>query len=290
MMIIRDRKESYQNIRYRKEVVNMWTRKSVKEKGKKAFTLNFWKCVLVALILSIVVGSASGGFNGGSYIPAISNHFEESDVVDEAGDEIDVDVDDDNDSTNFYVDFDLDDDDSKVAAGAFFFIFLMCLFISIVVTIFGLAIKYFLLTPFEYGCRKFFRKNLDEPAKLRNLVYVFDSNYKNVVKTAFMTDLFIWLWSLLFIIPGIIKAYEYRMVPYIMSENPAMKFGDALKESKKLMTGNKWKTFVLDLSFIGWDILSVCTWGILEIFFVGPYKASTDAALYETLKYGIDAK
>ena len=266
----------------------MWTRKSVKEKGKKAFTLNFWKCVLVALILSIVVGSASTGFNGGNFIPAISDRFEESDVVDEAGDEFDVDFD--SDSGDFNIDIDFDDDDSKFAAGAFFVIFLLCLFISIVVTVFGLAIKYFLLTPFEYGCRKFFRKNLDEPAKLRNIVYVFDSNYKNVVKTAFMTDLFIWLWSLLFIIPGIIKAYEYRMVPYIMSENPAMKFGDALKESKKLMTGNKWKTFVLDLSFIGWDLLSGLTLGVLEIFYVGPYKASTDAALYETLKYGIDAK
>ena len=147
-----------------------------------------------------------------------------------------------------------------------------------------------LLTPFEYGCRKFFRKNLDEPAKLSNIVYVFDSHYKNIVKTAFLTDLFIWLWSLLFIVPGIIKAYQYRLVPYIMSENPEMSFRDAQAESARLMNGNKWKTFVLDLSFIGWDILSIFTWGLLEIFFVAPYKASTHAALYESIKYGIDAK
>jgi uncharacterized membrane protein len=75
-----------------------------------------------------------------------------------------------------------------------------------------------------------------------------------------------------------------------MSENPTMSFKDAQAESSKLMNGNKWKSFVLDLSFIGWDILSLCTFGILDIFFVGPYKASTDAALYETLKYGIEAK
>ena len=105
-----------------------------------------------------------------------------------------------------------------------------------------------------------------------------------------MKDLFIWLWSLLFIIPGIIKAYEYRLVPYIISENPQMNYRDALAESKKLMAGNKWKSFVLDLSFIGWDLLAGLTLGVLDIFFVGPYKASTDAALYETLKYGIDAK
>ena len=75
-----------------------------------------------------------------------------------------------------------------------------------------------------------------------------------------------------------------------MSENPDINFRDAQAESARLMNGNKWKTFVLDLSFIGWDILSIFTWGLLEIFFVAPYKASTHAALYESIKYGIDAK
>ena len=167
---------------------------------------------------------------------------------------------------------------------------LIVFIISLFIMAIGLAVRYLLLVPFEYGCRKFFRKNLDEPAKLSNIVYVFDSHYKNIVKTAFLTDLFIWLWSLLFIVPGIIKAYQYRLVPYIMSENPNMNFKDAQAESTRLMQGNKWKSFVLDLSFIGWDILSLLTWGMLEIFYVGPYKASTDAALYESLKYGIDAK
>ena len=169
-------------------------------------------------------------------------------------------------------------------------VFLIAVVIAMVLSVIALAIKYFLIVPFEYGCRKFFRKNLEEPAKLSNIVYVFDSHYKNIVLTAFMTNLFISLWSLLFIVPGIVKSYEYRLVPYIMSEDPTMKFKDALAESKKLMKGNKWKSFVLDLSFIGWDILSLCTCGILGIFFVNPYKASTDAALYESIKYGIDAK
>ncbi|MBQ5518619.1 MAG: DUF975 family protein, partial [Clostridiales bacterium] len=174
--------------------------------------------------------------------------------------------------------------------GMFIVLFVIVLVLSLFISAIVLAVKYFLLTPFEYGCRKFFRKNLDEPAKLSNIVYVFDSHYKNIVKTAFLTDLFIWLWSLLFIVPGIIKSYSYRLVPYIMSENPDINFRDAQAESARLMKGNKWKSFVLDLSFIGWDILTLMTWGFLEIFFVGPYKASTDAALYESIKYGIDAK
>ena len=268
----------------------MWTRKSVKERGKKAFTLNFWKCVLVALILSIVVGSASSGFNG-SAVPALTDRFESSDV--DADDVVDEFTDEDIDDVDVNQDgltITWNDDKEELPVAAFIAIFLFCFVISLVATAIGLLIKYLLLTPFEFGCRKFFRKNLDEPAKLSNIVYVFDSHYKNIVKTAFLRDLFIWLWSLLFIIPGIIKAYEYRLVPYIVSENPSINFKDALAESKKLMTGNKWKAFVLDLSFIGWNLLSGLTLGILEIFFVGPYKASTDAALYETLKYGIDAK
>ena len=275
----------------------MWTRKSVKQRGKKAFYLNYWKCVLVALILCFVIGAAGGNSSGGSYsIPALTQQITSSD----SDTDIDTDIDSDTDF-DFQVDLDGDgvnDIDSTVdkdqavefAVGALVAAFVVGLIISVIIGAFALAFKYLLLTPFEYGCRKFFRKNLDEPAKLSNIVYVFDSHYKNVVKTAFLRDLFIWLWSLLFVIPGIIKSYEYRLVPYIVSENPNINYKDALAESKKLMQGNKWKSFVLDLSFIGWDILSLMTWGFLDIFFVGPYKASTDAALYETLKYGIDAK
>ena len=279
----------------------MWDRKSVKQKGKKAFYSNFWKSVLVALILCVVVGSSTGGFNGSSFssIPAMTNRFEDTTDVDVDPDDLiddntDVDFNIDVDGTD--IDFNINDpdsiDDSEITAITGFLVgaAIVAVIVWALIIAFALALKYLLLIPFEYGCRKFFRKNLDEPAKLSNIVYVFSSHYKNIVKTAFLTDLFIWLWSLLFIIPGIIKSYEYRLVPYIMSENPTMSFKDAQAESSKLMNGNKWKSFVLDLSFIGWDILSLCTFGILDIFFVGPYKASTDAALYETLKYGIEAK
>ncbi len=276
----------------------MWTRKSVKQKGKKAFFGNFWKCVLVAIILGIALGAAgsasSGGSGGFSAIPAITNSFTDDNhsgsttvtISDDDGNSHTVDL---TDPANLNPSS-IDQQDVNALIAAFIAVFLAVFIISLIISVFALAFRYLLLTPFEYGCRKFFRKNLDEPAKLSNIVYAFDSNYKNIVKTAFLRDLFIWLWSLLFLIPGIIKSYQWRLVPYIMSEDPAMNYKDALAESTKLMQGNKWKTFVLDLSFIGWDILSLLTWGFLDLFFVAPYKASTDAALYETLKYGIDAK
>ena len=276
----------------------MWTRKSVKEKGKKAFFGNFWKSVLVAIILGITLGAASSGFSSGSSLSSSVTSLIKTMTESQSGSTNGTITytDDQGDSHNVTFDLDLSDpasvdqDEVNFVVSAVLAILAIGFVIYLVITVFALAFKYLLLTPFEYGCRKFFRKNLDEPAKLSNIVYVFDSHYKNIVKTAFLTDLFIWLWSLLFIVPGIIKAYQYRLVPYIMSENPEMSFRDAQAESARLMNGNKWKTFVLDLSFIGWDILSIFTWGLLEIFFVAPYKASTHAALYESIKYGIDAK
>ncbi len=276
----------------------MWTRKSVKEKGKKAFFGNFWKSVLVAIILGITLGAASSGFSSGSSLSSSVTSLIKTTTESQSGSTSGTITytDDQGDSHDVTFDLDLSDpasvdqDEVNFVVSAVLAILAIGFVIYLVITVFALAFKYLLLTPFEYGCRKFFRKNLDEPAKLSNIVYVFDSHYKNIVKTAFLTDLFIWLWSLLFIVPGIIKAYQYRLVPYIMSENPEMSFRDAQAESARLMNGNKWKTFVLDLSFIGWDILSIFTWGLLEIFFVAPYKASTHAALYESIKYGIDAK
>jgi uncharacterized membrane protein len=83
-----------------------------------------------------------------------------------------------------------------------------------------------------------------------------------------------------------VKAYEYRMIPYILAENPHMSKKEVFAASKSMMIGNKWKAFVLDLSFLGWHILSVFTVGILELFYVAPYMYATNAALYEALAYG----
>lgn len=276
----------------------MWTRKNVKQKGKKSFFGNYWKCVLVALILALVIGTAgaSGSSVGTSigsaagmmqtYEDETSTGYSSSDDLSETDFDIEIDP-----GTGVTTHISQDDAEfTGVFAGALIGIAILFFIVMLIATAFSLAIRYFLMAPFEYGCRKFFRKNLDEPAKLSNIVYVFDSkNYKNVVKTAFLRDLFIFLWSLLFIIPGIIKSYEYRLVPYIVSEDPTINFRSALDQSKELMKGNKWRTFVLDLSFIGWDLLSALSFGLAGIFFVEPYKAATDAALYESIKYGINA-
>jgi len=93
-------------------------------------------------------------------------------------------------------------------------------------------------------------------------------------------NFFIFLWFLLFIIPGIIASYRYAMAFYILADNPNIGIMDAIGESKRLMKGNKWKLFCLDLSFIGWTILSVLTAGI-GYFWLMPYMAASKVGFYE---------
>ena len=156
--------------------------------------------------------------------------------------------------------------------------------ISLIVGAFTIALDVFVLNPIEYGTQKFLRKAQNGNESLGTVFNGFKDGYRNIVKVMFFRDLFIFLWSLLFIIPGIVKSYEYRMVPFILSENPGMSKDEALKASSRMMYGQKWKTFVLDLSFIGWNLLSLLTLGMLGVFYVAPYAHSTNAALYETLK------
>lgn len=74
------------------------------------------------------------------------------------------------------------------------------------------------------------------------------------------------------------------MIPYILAENPKIQRKKAFKLSKEMMKGNKWKTFILDLSFLGWELLSIFTFGLLNIFYINPYKVATTVELYKVLK------
>ena len=109
----------------------------------------------------------------------------------------------------------------------------------------------------------------------------------NKVVTMLKRDVFIILWSLLFVIPGVIKSYSYRLVPYIIADDENISSSEALELSKTLMQGQKWNTFVLDLSFIGWTILSSITFGILGVFYVNPYIHATNAELYRAIRSGV---
>lgn len=136
------------------------------------------------------------------------------------------------------------------------------------------------------GRRYFIKATEEENAKMNEMGEVLKKGcWINVTITMLLKNIYNVLWYLT-IIGGFIKTYEYKMIPYILAENPKVNRKEAFKLSKEMMRGNKWKTFVLDLSFILWNMLSVLTFGLLNILYVNPYKSMTFAELYKELKKG----
>lgn len=99
------------------------------------------------------------------------------------------------------------------------------------------------------------------------------------------TSFFVSLWTLLFIIPGIVASYSYALAPYLLTEHTEMSPLEAIRESKRLMKGNRWRLFCLHFSFIGWKILAVFTGGI-GFLVLNPYMEAANAAFYLEITNG----
>lgn len=127
----------------------------------------------------------------------------------------------------------------------------------------------------------FLRFRRKEEAGVQTL-FAFYKNQK-VWALELLKYIYIILWTLLLIIPGIVKAYSYAMSEYILYDNPNIGADDAIKRSMEMMKGKKFKLFLLDLSFIGWFILAMLTFGIGLLLLV-PYLYTARAAFYEDLK------
>lgn len=108
-------------------------------------------------------------------------------------------------------------------------------------------------------------------------------NWLHVVWGMILSTIYIFLWTLLLIIPGIIKSYSYALTPYILVEHPEMSANEAIEESMRLMDGHKFDLFYLQLSFIGWAILSILSLG-LGFFWLIPYQMTAQAAFYRDIK------
>lgn len=262
-------------------------RSELKARGKAAFKANYWKAVLVAILLTIAIG----GFNAGSTTQTVD--LEEL-VNPEPAQSVSVDPEDYDIYSN--ENFDVEDIDQDfgfltennetaptVSRG-------QRLRESIDVgSVAGFGTLAFLLTlflfgPLEVSCRNFFKKNLVEKAELDELNKGFVPKYWNNMITMALKNLFVALGIICLVIPGIIVSYGLEMVPYILADRPGIDIMDAIKASWNMMKGHKWDLFVLDLSFLGWILLDILTLGILGIFYVNPYIASTHAAFYDALK------
>ena len=194
--------------------------------------------------------------------------------------------------------------------------------LAFVVSLLVLLLNIFVTHVLEVSNAKFFIMNQSSAPGFDVVFEPFKSRgYLNTVKTLFLRDLYVFLWTLLGVVPGIIvitivvflctaflydangfvvflavvlifalivaccipgviKSYEYRMMHFILAENPEMPSKEVFAISKAMMNGRKKDLFVLDLSFIGWSLLSGLTCGILGIFYVSPYIYATQAEVY----------
>lgn len=148
----------------------------------------------------------------------------------------------------------------------------------------GIVFSVFVTNIFEIGVCRFFTLARYGSINIDELIFGFKhGKYMDNVKTMFLKNLYVFLWSLLFVIPGIIKSLAYFMVPYIIAENPNISTERALEISEKTTQGEKWNIFVLGLSFIGWYLLGMLACGI-GVLFVNPYSQATYAELYGALR------
>lgn len=245
-----------------------WERAELKRRAKIALKRNYWRCVLVAFILMLLSGNTNNSTT------SRINRNVESIVGTESTTSM-------NSVKGEYRDILLDQ--VPIPFVSFWRIVTPIVIISIVLI--GIVLNIFIVEPLMVGEKNFFIKNTAGKAKVGNLLVPFrNGNYGTIVVTCFLRNLFNFLWCLLLIVPGIVKMYEYRMIPYLLADDPKLSRQDAFRISKEMMDGQKLDTFVLDLSFLGWSILGTLTFGLLAIFFVNPYWRATDAELYLKLK------
>ena len=245
----------------------MWTREYIKNYAKDFLRRHYWKAFLVCLIAWFLGGIGSNSINY-KKTNQYENYRQNNRIIHEERVNLNVK----NPVLNFGLrkmglPFGL-----RIAKGI------------IALTAFGAMIFSIAVgNIIEVGKIRFFLKGFKGDAEIASLFSAFNSEeYFGILKTQFLRGLYNFLWSLLLIIPGIIKSYEYKMVPYILSEEPNIPSDEAIRMSRFMTDGHKWSMFVLDLSFLGWYLLGVLLLG-LGSFFVLPYEEATYAKLYNVL-------
>lgn len=227
----------------------MWSIQEMKSRGKQAFKANYWQSVAVAFVMGI--------FTTGTTVATRNQVPTSTDVTVDAT--------------------------STLSNEQMFFITSMILGTVAVVGLFAAIAHAFIANPIEVGGRRFFEKNAQDPTASFSLITEGFQDYWRVFVPMLLRDVFVTLWSLLLVIPGIMKAYSYRMVPYIIKDHPELAPMEVLAYSENMMRGHRWQSFVMDLSFLGWILLGLLTLNLGNILWTNPYMSATDAALYQEL-------
>ncbi len=241
----------------------MWSRGELKSRAKAVLKINYWKALLISLVIAIAGGSNGGSSNGGS---SRFNLNDSNNIYSTSNDWVFTD----SILTNFT---------GKIIA----LIALGAIGVTLIIVLVS-AYRILLGCPLEVGGRRYFIKSASYEDNSKCFSFAFyKENYSGIVFTMLLKGIQNFLWYLLFIIPGIVKSYSYSMVPYILAENPNIGNRRAIELSNKMTDGHKFDMFVLDLSFIGWKLLGVLTLGI-GLIFLDPYINATKAELYLVLR------
>lgn len=295
---------------------NLWQTKDIKKSGKKILKNNFATLVMVSLFLTLIFGGSIGNRTGYSVftesfeqIQNVQNYRkskDENEIIKEGLDKIlsqyltgnmNGFIKEYNEKNNVYSGFmfsafnfisnseteiqnfvkSISDDESKIHSARA---------VLIIFTSIGIFIRILFINPIQVGEKRLFLESINyKKTKLWAITYPFKikkNRYKNTVETMLTVRIYQLLWNIT-IIGGAIKHYSYLMIPYIIAENPHIEAKDAIKMSKIMMNGNKWKAFLTDITFFGWEVLNVFTLGLAGLYY-RPYYMATFVALYTKLR------
>lgn len=238
----------------RKRGIVMWDRVQFKATGKARFKNNYWPYVAVSVVLALVGG---GLF---SYLKNAGNALEQ------------------------FMASGLVNLDPQMVAVLHRLLALTAPFV-LTSGLLGLAFTLLVGNPYAVGASRFFLEN-DGARKpsFDRVAFGFTQDFGNVIVTMLLKSVFVFLWTLLFIIPGIIKSYSYFAVPFILAENPKLDWNRVLKLSQAMTQGHKWDIFITHLSFLGWLLLSAVTLQLVGAFYAFPYMDATNAEMYRWLR------
>lgn len=274
----------------RKAVFSMFDRANIKQYAKYRLRVKHFTVVLILLITFLLGGSLATGttaslnFSVSSPLTGWSDSEAQADtpIWDESGQ---IAPGHRQDSNDFFAQFKGALEDVLDELDAMLLILLPVLIILVMLVIaVAVALVVFLGNVMTVGAAGWLLRYLRGELPPVSELFACFRIYKPSVKAMLVRDVYTMLWSLLFFIPGIIKGYAYSMVPYIIYENPNLTPNQAIRLSCKLTDGYKWDLFVLDLSFIGWHLLSALTGGVVGILYVYPYIGATHAVVYDHLK------
>ena len=144
---------------------------------------------------------------------------------------------------------------------------------------------FIVIGPMSYGLKYLFLKQArdGQEMQLGDLFKGFTDDFGQTLLIGLLSNIFIMLWSLLLIVPGIVKSYAYSMAYYIKVDHPEYDWRQCIAESQAMMKGHKGELFMLDLSFIGWLIVGAMCLGVGTLW-VNPYMEASRAQFYENIK------